>query len=720
MNPNIISELLSIESQEFKLSFSFAVSKISNDEAIKMFETAAYYNAVDQASYVEDNDAHIKQPPHIKKLQARSIEDNITSLFQNDEHLFRTCFVIIIKSNTDRGLRNAEGRIRAVLSGSRVFFEFPDCKHLDTLLNSIMVPAIWRDIACELFSYHAAVVLPLQSPGNRLEAEGWLFGETMEENPRPVQIDMKKLAARHMLIIGSSGTGKTYLLMLLLMRALTMERKRVIHITPKADEGTSHLNVVKVFNGCLIELGRGKEKNINPFEIFTNGKVTRDNAENVFFDHVDILKNFFSALILSETVGRDNMIPYLETTIHAVYESKGIYREDPKTWHNFPYLSDIYRLWKADKETNPSAQALYNKGGSILTSWEYLNRPSNIDLTNDFIVFDTSGMRSSTDKLQDAYNVLITAMMGMRFGGHGEKETIICVDEARVFLQNPQIASFLMRTLMEGRSARIGLILATQNPADLIKANVAEEIQGNMNVCVVMGGMNETNIGFVSSFFNLKEGIQKTYLGMGKGTGLVMYGNKIIPTSFKSTTLEHQIIKGEVSQPQTLATSSVLTYVLNALQILSLQQKICFDDWLNCDPELLRSKGFSSKKGVDCMTGKNIRIWLKDVPSNMSDDHFSTVCRLAGEFVKKGHTVKINHHDDADMILNDSIAIEYERPGSHSFAELIEKRDAALQKYQEVWFICQIQNYELIQKAVGADRTITRGKNLRDWADQIQ
>jgi len=104
----------------------------------------------------------------------------------------------------------------------------------------------------------------------------------------------------------------------------------------------------------------------------------------------------------------------------------------------------------------------------------------------------------------------------------------------------------------------------------------------------------------------------------------------------------------------------------------------------------------------------------------MSDDHFSTCCRLAGELVQKGHNVKINHHDDADLILNDTIAIEYERPGSHSFTELIEKRDAALQKYQEVFFVCQIQNYELIKKAVGTDRTITRGKNLRDWVDQIQ
>lgn len=87
--------------------------------------------------------------------------------------------------------------------------------------------------------------------------------------------------------------------------------------------------------------------------------------------------------------------------------------------------------------------------------------------------------------------------------------------------------------------------------------------------------------------------------------------------------------------------------------------------------------------------------------------------------IKKGHTTKINHFDDADVIINDKIAVEYERPGSHSFAELIEKRDAALEKYQEVYFICQNENYELLKKAVGADRTIMRGEQLRTWIEKL-
>jgi type IV secretory pathway VirB4 component len=148
-------------------------------------------------------------------------------------------------------------------------------------------------------------------------------------------------------------------------------------------------------------------------------------------------------------------------------------------------------------------------------------------LTNDFIVFDTSGMRSGTDKLQDAYNVLITAMMAMRFKGNKERSTVICVDEGRVFLQNPQIAAFLMRILMEGRSAGIGLVIAVQQPADLQKANVAEEMKTNINVNVILGGMTPANVGLVTKFFSLDSSTQEKLLELGKGGSCGLRGEVI-------------------------------------------------------------------------------------------------------------------------------------------------------------------------------------------------
>jgi hypothetical protein len=48
------------------------------------------------------------------------------------------------------------------------------------------------------------------------------------------------------------------------------------------------------------------------------------------------------------------------------------------------------------------------------------------------------------------------------------------------------------------------------------------------------------------------------------------------------------------------------------------------------------------------------------------------------------------------------------------------KRNAAMDKYEQVFFVCQAQNYEQIKKAVGEERTIQRGKDLREWIENAR
>jgi hypothetical protein len=725
LNPHMITELLSIESDDFRLAISYSIQKISNVNAMALFDSADYYNRLDIESYESKDGKQTRHPPYVKKLQSRAYERNIESLFDNEENLFRTSLIIIAKSETEKGLRAAESRIKSVLKGSRVYYDVPDTRHLKTFASSSFSPDVWKNTTCECFSYHAALLLPIRSPGSRLQAQGSLFGETaLEENPRHVLIDLEKLIAQHLIVCGSSGSGKTYFLLQYIMRSLVIEKKRVVYITPKTDEGTNHLNVVRYFHGCLIELGRGKSKNINPLEILHSG-ATKDNAETIFYDHVDILKNFVCSLILSETASRDNMIPYLEKTIYEVYEAKGIYKEDPKTWKNWPYLSDLYRIWETQKDDNVSAEALYNKGGSILTSWNYLNQPSNIasDLTNDLMVFDTSGMRSAIDKLQDSFNIIITGILGLRFKGEKKKTTIV-IDEARVFLQTPQLSSFLMRILMEGRSARLELVLAVQQPSDLIKANSDAEIKTNCPVAIILGGMSSINVNIAASFFSLSESNKTNLLKLGKGHGLVLVGNQAIPTKFKSTELEHSIIKGTVFDENTTTVLLSKTAFLNEqLEHFIREQKVIFEDWVSkeSDCELLRNEGYISKKGLDAITGRNTTIWIQEasMPTNQTIDHVVCVTRIAGHIIcrNKNHIVKVNPFDDVDIVINDEIAIEYERAGSHSFEDLVKKRDDALQKYKTIIFVCQIQNYDAVSKAVGKDRTIKRGKELAEWIE---
>jgi ABC-type multidrug transport system fused ATPase/permease subunit len=81
---------------------------------------------------------------------------------------------------------------------------------------------------CELFSYHTAALFPSRNPNSRTDENGLYFGEDMKTG-KSILIDLKTLAAQHLMFVGPTGSGKTFTLLLLLMRSFDMLGKRIIY-----------------------------------------------------------------------------------------------------------------------------------------------------------------------------------------------------------------------------------------------------------------------------------------------------------------------------------------------------------------------------------------------------------------------------------------------------------------------------------------------------------
>ena len=65
-------------------------------------------------------------------------------------------------------------------------------------------------------------------------------------------------------------------------------------------------------------------------------------------------------------------------------------------------------------------------------------------------------------------------------------------------------------------------------------------------------------------------------------------------------------------------------------------------------------------------------------------------------------------------------AIEYERPGSHSFKELVEKKEAIENSGAEPLFICQQGNLKDVIKAVGDKNVVQRGNELISKLEELK
>ncbi len=283
---------------------------------------------------------------------------------------------------------------------------------------------------------------------------------------------------------------------------------------------------------------------------------------------------------------------------------KGIRRDDLKTWKNanWPTLLDLRQIWVNAEKDDPkdtTAKALVDKTFMVNTDWSYMNRPTDINTSVDFIIVDISGVPAS---IQEAMNVFITGIMAMRFKTDISKETIIAVDEAAVFLRNPKLSLFLLRTLTQGRSYKIGLWLATQQPADLVKAGVESEFKTNIQISIVLGNMRKDTIAHVQQFYSLNEHSVNDLMACGVGEGLLIVGNEVIPTKFVPTEHEIAIIKGKkpvkISGEITEA-EPLFMFVDERLRSLFTGNKIYFSDWLDQekkDPilEYLRTQGYKA------------------------------------------------------------------------------------------------------------------------------
>ncbi len=738
LNQKVIDELLSISVEGHCIALSYLIKPIPNVEAMKMLDEALFHNRVSQDSYRDKTPGQhdkTKQPPLKKVFEEGEFTQNYKELFENKQKMFHTAFIVILWGKNREALREAESHVTIVLESNRIYYEIPDFRHLDTLIAAQPYPQ-WVDYSwIELFSYHTAALLPTRNPNSRTDETGLYFGDDIKTG-KSIQIDLKSLAAQHLMFVGPTGSGKTFTLLMLLMRAYDLLGKRIIYTTPKADVTTNYRAVAEYYGAqaSIIDIGpRGR--NINPLQVFYDENVMLDamSYQRAFDEHMEILDQFFA--VLFQDTKSPNQTSYLNESLMEVYRRKGIYRSDPASWKNkeFPTLLDLREIWVEDAKDpgNVTARAFVDKTFMITTAWSYMNRPTDINLSADFIIIDISDVPAS---LQDAMNVFVTGIMAQRFKTDAKKETIIAVDEAAVFLRNPKLSLFLLRTLTQGRSYNISLWLATQQTVDLVKAGVDEEFKTNMQISIVLGNMRRDTIEHVKAFYKLDEHSTNDLMTCGVGEGLLIVGSEVIPTRFKPTDHEFAVIKGKhqgTIDNENVAEESLLLLVHPGLKDLINEHQIYFPDWLQPghDISILSKEGYKQYKAQK-LDGRPSYVWLpqKNVIGNMvgneSIDHYSMVLQLAGWAVMNNIPIlQINHNDGSDLVIDvkgKRIAIEYERPGSHSFKELVEKKERIENSGAEPLFICQNSNLDDIIKAVGDKNVVQRGSELVSRLEELK
>jgi type IV secretory pathway VirB4 component len=312
--------------------------------------------------------------------------------------------------------------------------------------------------------------------------KGIIKGKNLKTNSI-VLVDHDELLNRNEVVIATSGGGKSTYLFGDIMRRW-MQGTTIRIVDPKGEFGEK----ARKLGGEWIKISPMNDNVINPFEIMNATIATDESGQpleaSLLHQKISRLKTMFT-LMYKDLKEQQVAMALLEKVLVEVYQDKGITWDTnfkSKQSSDYPIIRDLYEkielLMHTEEQYTPLAgfyQVLYPYvEGSYSKAF---NGVTNVDLSNDLIVFDLFDLRNEGDLQQVAmYNILTFLWDDVTM----DKTKIhqIFVDEAHILSdpKNPLAMEFLASMYKLIRSFSGGVTSATQQVGDFLSA-----VEGSRN-----------------------------------------------------------------------------------------------------------------------------------------------------------------------------------------------------------------------------------------------
>lgn len=339
----------------------------------------------------------------------------------------------------------------------------------------------------------------------------------------------------NMLILGSSGSGKSTAAKLLLRSHFRNEYK-VIAIDPEGELE----DMCNAFGGDFINLGRGGEYGmINPLEVVMDGddEAGVANANSILTRTLASLKTF---MVYYSPGIEEDVLTLFSDVVQDTYKRFNIDFESDFsrfTSADYPTFDDVYATIKGRLLSMPEK----TRERDIMERLElkirpltkelryYFNGHTTVEPTSDFIVFNIRELMNSSTSIRNAlfFNILKYAWTLCL---DRNVNTVLSVDEAHVLLGNNNElgAEFLAQIQRRSRKYNTGTIIITQQPTDFAAENVimhGKAIFDNASYYLAMG-LKKQAVEDLSKLVDLNENEMEAIKRFGQGQGLFICGSR--------------------------------------------------------------------------------------------------------------------------------------------------------------------------------------------------
>ena len=509
----------------------------------KIFDISIFIHPIDTAQVLrqfQKKVAEVQSQIHTREARGlvrdpmldtayQDLEKLRDDLQQAQEKLFDVGLYLTIYGDNDSELDKVESEIKSVLESKLVYLKpalfqqeqgfrstLPICNDeiaIHSKLNSSPLSSLFPFISFDLTS-----------------DKGILYGIN-RHNSSLVLFDRFGLENYNSITFAKSGSGKSYATKLEIIRTLMFDTE-VIVIDPERE----YEYMAEATGGRYFNISLTSEHHINPFEL---PSVREDESpSDVLRSNIVNLVGLFRIMLGGLSPEEDAIV---DRAITETYALKDITPDTDFTNAEPPLMSDFELVLAGMEGAETLVQKLskYTRG-----TWSgFINKPSNVDINANFIVFS---LRDMEDELKPVAMYIVTHFIWNAIRKDLRRRLLV-IDEAWWMMRSDDTASFLLSLAKRGRKYYLGLATITQDVDDFLKSSFGLPILTNSSIQILLK-QSPTSIDRLQQVFNLTDEEKYLLLESDVGEGMFFVGLKHVAIKIIASYTEDQIITSDPSQ----------------------------------------------------------------------------------------------------------------------------------------------------------------------------
>lgn len=455
-----------------------------------------------------------------KLEDARSLQEQ---LVKGAERFFQFGLYVTIPANSIEELDQISKQVISTLGSLMIISKHATLQMEDGFKTTIPTCSDRLMITRNMDTTSLATTFPFTS--SELTSDKGIMYGINEHNDSLVVFDRFTLENANSCLFGKSGSGKSYLVKLEVLRSLILGTE-VIIIDPERE----YQALSKALDGEFITFGFNSPARINPFDL----SPVYEEGQNELGLKILSLHSLFK-VIMGQLNASEEAI--LDRALVMTYKIKGI-TTDPSTQKNPPPLmEDLYKVLIGMENTEATSLAnrieKFVKGGFM----GIFNQPSNVNIKNPLTVFS---LRELEDSLRPIAMFIILDYIWTRVKKDLKKRVLV-VDEAWYLMRYPDSANFMYSIAKRARKYFLGLTTITQDVEDFLDSEHGKAIVTNSSIQILMK-QSTAAIEKLAKVFYLSEGEKHLLLSADIGEGLFFAGPNHVAIRAVASPEEHRLI----------------------------------------------------------------------------------------------------------------------------------------------------------------------------------